>query len=34
MTTEYTPEHIDTANNVGEIIAVVQEEISCLKVRC
>ncbi|CAM9646341.1 unnamed protein product, partial [Ectocarpus sp. 4 AP-2014] len=31
MTTEYTPAHIDTANNVGEIIAVVQEEISCLK---
>jgi len=31
--TEFTPEQVDAAANVNEIIAVVKGEISCLKVR-
>lgn len=30
---DFTAEQIDNANNVDEIIAVVREEIRCLKVR-
>ena len=29
---DFTPEQVDSAANVGEIVAVVKEEISCLKV--
>lgn len=32
MTSDFTPEQVDNAANVGEIIAVVKEEIGCLKV--
>lgn len=32
MGSDYTPEQVDNAANVGEIIAVVKEEIGCLKV--
>lgn len=33
MGNEFTAEQVDSCNNVGEIIAVVREEISALKVR-
>lgn len=33
MGNDFSPEQIDNANNVGEIIAVVRKEIGCLKVR-
>lgn len=29
---DFTPEQVDSAANVGEIVAVVKEEIGCLKV--
>lgn len=32
MGNDFTAEQVDNANNVGEIIAVVVEEINCLKV--
>lgn len=33
MGNDFTAEQVENAANVGEIIAVVQEEIGCLKVR-
>lgn len=32
MGTDFTAEQVDNAANVGEIVAVVKEEIGCLKV--
>lgn len=34
MGNEFTAEEVDNAQNVGEIISVVKEEINALKVLC